>query len=116
MSSEPASEPQNAPLYLYLTTTGRKTGNPHEIEIWFVEYGARYYMMTEFPDRSDWFKNILHNPSVIFRVGSRSAEPTGGTARVIDHAQAPDLTAAVARLMDEKYNWSDGQIVELRKS
>lgn len=26
------------PEYLYLTTIGRRTGSPHEIEIWFVGY------------------------------------------------------------------------------
>src|SRR5690606_40402263 len=44
--------------YLYLTTIGRKTGNPHEIEIWFVEYEGNYYLVSEYPDRSDWVKNI----------------------------------------------------------
>ncbi len=28
----------NEPPYLYLTTTGRRSGNPHEIEIWFVAH------------------------------------------------------------------------------
>ena len=105
----------HAPLYLYLTTTGRKTGNPHEIEIWFVEYGGHCYLMTEFPDRSDWFKNIQQNASVSYRMGSRSAEPVSATARIIDHAQSPELTAAVSRLMETKYGWSDGQIVELER-
>jgi hypothetical protein len=27
--------------FLYLTTTGRKTGLPREIEIWFVELDSR---------------------------------------------------------------------------
>lgn len=115
MSSEHTSEQQNAPLYLYLTTIGRKTGNSHEIEIWFVEYGGHYYLMSEFPDRSDWFKNIRQNPSVSFRVGSRSAEPIAGSARMIDSTHSPELAAAIARLMDAKYGWSGGQIVELER-
>ncbi len=115
MASEPASEQQNAPPYLYLTTIGRKTGNPHEIEIWFVEYDGAYYLMSEYPDKSDWVRNIRHNPSVSFRISSHSAEPVAATARVIDHAQSPELIAAVARLMQAKYEWSDGQIVELER-
>ena len=115
MSSDTLSEPKNAPLYLYLTTIGRKTGNPHEIEIWFVEYGGRYYLMSEFPEEADWVKNIQNDSAVSFRIGSRSAEAVAGTGRIVDHARAPELVAAVARLMQEKYNWSDGQIVELER-
>ena len=33
--------------YLYLTTTGRVTGKPREIEIWFVESAGKYYVLAE---------------------------------------------------------------------
>src|SRR5438132_181546 len=33
--------------FLYLTTTGRKTGLPREIEIWFVEADGRLYILAE---------------------------------------------------------------------
>lgn len=115
MTTDPSSEANDAPLYLYLTTTGRRTGNPHEIEIWFVEYDGRYYLMSEFPERADWVRNIRHNPAVSFRVGSRSAAPVAGTGRIVDHTQAPEVAAAVSRLMEEKYNWGEGQIVELER-
>jgi hypothetical protein len=29
-------------MYLYLTTTGRVTGQPREIEIWFTEHGGHF--------------------------------------------------------------------------
>ena len=32
---------------IYLTTRGWKTGKQHTIEIWFVEYRQRYYVMSE---------------------------------------------------------------------
>lgn len=102
------------PQYLYLTTTGRKTGNPHEIEIWFVGYEGNYYLVSEYPDRSDWVKNVRHNPAITFRVGNRDAERVSGTGRAVDRAAEPELAAAVSRLMDAKYEWSNGQIVELK--
>ena len=46
------------PQFLYLTTKGWKTGKQHKIEIWFVEYDKRYYVMSENMDRADWVKNI----------------------------------------------------------
>jgi hypothetical protein len=32
----------------------------------------------------------------------------------VDRAAEPELAAAVAGLMDAKYDWSSGQIVELK--
>ena len=37
----------NQPDFLYLTTIGWKTGKHHKIEIWFVEYNKRYYVISE---------------------------------------------------------------------
>ena len=33
--------------FLYLTTKGWKTGIQHEIEIWFVSYDGKYYILSE---------------------------------------------------------------------
>ena len=56
------------PQFLYLTTKGWKTGKQHKIEIWFVEYDKRYYVMSENMDRADWVKNIIHDPRVLVTV------------------------------------------------
>ncbi|MEP7290923.1 MAG: nitroreductase family deazaflavin-dependent oxidoreductase [Chloroflexota bacterium] len=102
------------PQFLYLTTIGRKSGKPRQIEIWFVERDGSYYLISETPERSDWVRNVRHNPAVIFSVGTRDDEPVDGMGRLIDRAAEPELAAAVAALMNAKYNWSDGQIVELK--
>ena len=39
--------------FCYLTTTGRVTGRPHEIEIWFALDGATLYMLSGGRGRSD---------------------------------------------------------------
>lgn len=98
------------PQYLYLTTTGWKTGRPHEIEIWFVEREGRYYLVSEGRERAHWVQNIRRNASVMFRVAEDHFE---GTGRAVDRAAEPELAAAVSRLMDTKYGWSDGLIIEL---
>jgi deazaflavin-dependent oxidoreductase (nitroreductase family) len=98
------------PQYLYLTSTGWKTGGTHTIEIWFVAYEGRYYIVSELRERSHWVQNIRHNPVVSFRVDEMTFQ---GTGRVVDPAAEPDLAAAVAARMDAKYDWSDGLIVEL---
>ncbi|NWF68038.1 MAG: nitroreductase family deazaflavin-dependent oxidoreductase [Chloroflexi bacterium] len=105
--------------YLYLTTTGRKSGQPRHIEIWFVEHGGCYYMVAEGRENAHWVRNILHNPAVTFSVGRRAAREetrplAAARGRTIRPAAEPALAAAVSALMDAKYGWSDGLIVELR--
>jgi hypothetical protein len=61
---------KSEPQFLYLNTSGWKTGRQHKVEIWFVEYDGRYYIISE-------------------------------------------LAAVVSKLMNTKYGWSKGAIVEL---
>ncbi|MBP8972502.1 MAG: nitroreductase family deazaflavin-dependent oxidoreductase [Anaerolineae bacterium] len=100
----------NEPLYLYLTTTGWRSGSPHRIEIWFVAHDGRYYLVSEKREQSHWVQNIRRNPAVTFHVEDKAF---AGTGRIVDPAQEPELAAAVSALMDAKYEWSDGLIVEL---
>lgn len=99
------------PEFLYLTTIGRKTGNPHEIEIWFVEYEGCYYLCSEGREKWDWAKNIMNNPQISFWVHGQTYS---GKARPVDAATEPALVKAVSDLFDAKYKWSDGLLVELR--
>ncbi len=101
-------------VYIYVTTTGRKSGKPHQIEIWYVHYDGAYYLVSGEGESSDWVKNIRANPGVTLRFGSRDAAPVPALGRPIDRAEEPALAAAVAARMDAKYNWSDGLIVELK--
>lgn len=99
--------------YLYLTTTGRKSGKPHQIEIWFVEHDGKFYMIHEGGLQGDWVKNILALPRVVFSIGSRDAAQVDGRGRLVDAESEPALAAEIRRLMDARYAWSDGQIVEI---
>src|SRR4051812_17591689 len=58
----------------YLTTTGRRTGHPHTIEIWFAWGGEGYtvYMLAGGGHESDWVRNIAQQPEVTMRIGSRT--------------------------------------------
>jgi deazaflavin-dependent oxidoreductase (nitroreductase family) len=98
------------PQFLYLTTIGWKTGKQHRIEIWFVEYNKRYYLISERQRQAHWVQNIVHNPKVLFTVGHDTFE---GTARIVDPDKESNSAAEVLKLMDAKYGWDDGLIVEL---
>jgi deazaflavin-dependent oxidoreductase (nitroreductase family) len=54
--------------FCYLTTRGRVTGEPHEIEIWFAVGESRLYMLAGAGRRSDWVRNLEAEPSVSIRV------------------------------------------------
>ncbi|MBI2333543.1 MAG: nitroreductase family deazaflavin-dependent oxidoreductase [Chloroflexi bacterium] len=58
--------------YCYLTTRGRKTGSPHEIEIWFVVYENSLYLMSGSMDKSDWVKNLLQEPNATIRIAGQT--------------------------------------------
>jgi F420H(2)-dependent quinone reductase len=73
------------PQFLYLTTKGWKTGKQHRIEIWFVQYNKRYYIMSELLERAHWVQNIIHDPRVLFTLKHDTYE---GTARIVE-SRAP---------------------------
>ena len=83
--------------YCYLTTTGRVSGAPREIEIWFALEGAALYMLSGGRDRSDWVRNLLREPQVSVRI---AGETLPGRARVVEDA---DEDALARRLLVGKY-------------
>jgi len=96
---------------LYLTTVGRKTALPREIEIWFVVHGDRLYLFAETREAANWVKNIRRNPTVAVRIGERRIE---AKARVLDRHIDGHLWDEVTALGLRKYGWGDGLPVELR--
>jgi deazaflavin-dependent oxidoreductase (nitroreductase family) len=83
--------------YCYVTTTGRRTGSPHTIEIWFALNGDTVYMLSGGGDASDWVKNIRANPTVGLRLGDRDMICR---ARVVEDEHEDALAR---RLVLEKY-------------
>jgi deazaflavin-dependent oxidoreductase (nitroreductase family) len=100
----------NEPQFLYLTTTGRKTGVLRKIEIWFTHLDGRYYLIAEKRERANWVQNILDHRRVSFRVGNRNFN---GIGRVVDEKGEHSLWRKICELFDRKYGWSAGLVVEL---
>jgi hypothetical protein len=103
----------NKSQFLYLTTRGWKTGKQHTIEIWFVGYGQRYYVMSERRYKAHWVQNILHNQKIKFSSNNIISE---GNARIISKDDAPELSSEIQKLMKTKYGWNEGLIIELNIS
>jgi deazaflavin-dependent oxidoreductase (nitroreductase family) len=96
--------------YLYLTTTGRVTGTPRQIEIWFVSVDRKLYVLAERFHSAQWVKNIERNPKVRVRVGR---DEFNATARVLDNEKDRETWERVQALEREKYGWGDGLPVEI---
>lgn len=84
--------------YCYLTTTGRVSGNAHEIEIWFGVDGDTLYLLSGGGEGSDWVKNLRRTPAVRLRIDDTTLR---GVARAVDAASEEDALAR--RLLTEKY-------------
>lgn len=83
--------------YGYLTTTGRRTGNPHTVEIWFAVHDGTVYLLSGSGGRSDWAHNLRANPNVTFGVEGTEYR---GTARPVTD---PEEDAAAREVVVAKY-------------
>ena len=89
--------------FCYVTTTGRKTGRPHTIEIWFGEQDGVLYLLSGGGERSDWVRNLMNDPNVTVRLGQ---ENFAARARVVTD---PEEDALARRLLAAKYQgWQEG--------
>ena len=95
-------------MYLYLTTTGRVTGQPRQIEIGSLSMAGASILLP-----SARAPTGAQHP-----VAATGQDPFGDAefnaiARVVHNDREPQLAVAVKALFDAKYGWSDGLMVEL---
>jgi deazaflavin-dependent oxidoreductase (nitroreductase family) len=83
--------------YCYLTTSGRITGHPHRVEIWFALHDGTVYLLSGGGDHSDWVRNLMISPDVVIELGDMKRT---STARVIED---PEDDALARRLLLQKY-------------
>jgi deazaflavin-dependent oxidoreductase (nitroreductase family) len=90
--------------YCYLITTGRKSGNPHEVEIWFGILGDSLYLLSGGGEDSDWVKNLRANPNVSVRIAKHTFT---GIARIV--SEEKEGTMARHMLAGKYQSWKEGQ-------
>ena len=70
-----------------ITTTGRKTGRPRRLEIWFHNLDGHLYI-TGLPGRRDWYANLLANPDFTFHLkGSVKADLPARARPILDETE-----------------------------
>jgi deazaflavin-dependent oxidoreductase (nitroreductase family) len=92
--------------FCYVETTGRVTGQPREIEMWFAADPDRdrIYLLSGGRDHADWVRNMRKDPRVRVRIGDQQF--TGEASEVED---GPDEPLA-RRLLAAKYqDWREGR-------
>jgi len=89
--------------FCYVTTTGRASGKPHRIEIWFAADSGRdtIYMMSGGRDRADWVRNMVAAPRCTVEIGDTTFV---GYARVIEGTSEDEHART---LVHDKYAHGD---------
>lgn len=90
---------------LSLTTTGRVSGTPHTVELWFVyvEKAKAVYLLS-YPGAdghgTDWYKNALARPDVTLTV---RGDTFGGRAVPAPEKDREKIEAHIRELFTQKY-------------
>lgn len=86
--------------FVYLTTTGRVSGRPHEIEIWYHRQHDTLHLMAGAGRRSDWVANLAADPSCSVRLQGVTMAASG---RVLDGPTDADEADRARWSVYEKY-------------
>ncbi len=97
--------------YCYLTTRGRRTGQPRTIEIWFGLNGDTVYLLSGGRDRSNWVRNLQRDPMVTVRISTATYT---GRARLVK--PDTDEDALARRLLLVKYSPGEGDLSKWGKT
>ncbi len=79
-----------------ITTTGRASGEPRRIEIWFHRSGGAYYI-TGTPGRPrSWYANLVAHPEFTFHLKQSATADLAAVARPItDLAERTEVFEAI---------------------
>lgn len=101
--------------YCYLTTFGRSSGQPREIEIWFAAVDDSIYLMNgggrRPPGQSHWVLNLVANSAARVRIGG---DVYLGRARVLERPAPEDERAR--KLLVQKYAKDERDLLDWRRT
>lgn len=86
---------------LKITVTGRKSGRPISIPVWFVFEGGTLYLVPVQGSDTQWYKNVVKDPKML--IDARGAEAEVEVVSITDAKQV----ASVIDKFREKYGASD---------
>ena len=92
-----------------ITTTGRRSGLPRRIEIWFHNVDGEVYI-TGLPGERDWYANLMADPAITLHLKqSVVADLTGKAVAITD----PDEKLRALKIITDHVvaNWDEGRPV-----
>ncbi|OLE12185.1 MAG: pyridoxamine 5'-phosphate oxidase [Acidobacteria bacterium 13_1_20CM_4_56_7] len=84
-----------------ITVTGRKSGRPISIPVWFVLNGDKLYLLPVHGSDTQWHKNMLNNPKI--RIGAREEQTEVQAVPISD----PKQVSSVVEKFRAKYGDGD---------
>jgi len=84
-----------------ITVTGRKSGRAISIPVWFVLEGDKLYLLPVQGSDTQWYKNVLNNPTI--RIDARGAE---AEVKVVPITDATQVSSVVEKFR-AKYGTND---------
>src|SRR5579864_7596030 len=98
---DPLRERLSRSSEINISVTGRKSGRTISIPIWFVFADDIVYLLPVSGSDTQWYKNVLKNPSI--RIAVKGAEAEIKAVPVTDSAQV----ASVVEKFRDKYGRGD---------
>ena len=100
-------------LVIDITTSGRASGEPRRIEIWYHVVDGRYYI-TGRPGPRGWYANLLAEPKLTFHLKESTQADLPATARAVTDPEekrqvflnAPKLAEYISEANVQQ--WVDG--------
>ncbi len=84
-----------------ITVTGRKSGRTISIPVWFVLEDDKLYLLPVQGSDTQWYKNVLKNPSI--RIDGRGAEAEFNVVPITDATRV----SSVVQKFRAKYGTND---------
>jgi deazaflavin-dependent oxidoreductase (nitroreductase family) len=105
MSDKPAKDALKERFSRYreinISVTGRKSGRAISIPVWFVLEGGTLYLLPVQGSDTQWYKNILENPSI--RIDARGED---AKLQVVPITDATEVSSVIERFR-AKYGAND---------
>jgi len=75
-----------------ISVTGRNSGRAISIPVWFVLDEKKLYLLPAYGSDTQWYKNVLKNPSIRIDAGGAEAE-----FKVVPVTDAPQVSSVVEK-------------------
>ena len=86
---------------IHISVTGRKSGRVISNPVWFASDNDKLYLLPVKGSDTQWYKNVLENPSIKIKAGRAEAQLTGAPI-----TEAKPVASVVEKFRD-KYGEGD---------